>query len=204
MTGENRIGVMGGTFDPIHLGHLAIAEEARYRLGLERLLFVPCGVPPHKKPYEISAPQHRYTMIQRAIRDNPHFMISSIELEREGVSYTVDTVAALQQQFPAAHIYFITGADAILEILTWKDPERLAASCVLVAATRPGYDLEAFRQRVGEDLASHVHMLAAPGVDVSSSEIRRRCAEGAPIRYLVPKVVIEYIEHTGLYGCSRR
>lgn len=200
MTSEHRLGVMGGTFDPIHFGHLAIAEEARYRLNLEKVIFIPCGVPPHKKLYEISASQHRYEMTRLAISDNRHFDISSMEQERSGLSYSVDTITELRQEYPGTHFYFITGADAILEILTWKNPERLSEICTLVAVTRPGYDLAEFQQRIGEEIFNRVTFLKAPGVDVSSSEIRQRCGVGAPIRYLVPDKVCHYIHEHQLYG----
>ncbi len=190
---------MGGTFDPIHYGHLATAEEARHRLALEKVVFIPCGQPPHKKDYPVSAAEHRFAMTRLALEANPVFEISRLEMERKGLSYTIDTIAELQRLHPRARLYFITGADAILEILTWKEPQRLALECELVAATRPGYDLAAFRQLAGEEIAPRVHLMEAPGVNISSSEIRRRVAEGAPIRYLLPESVREYIQAEGLY-----
>ena len=200
MTEKPSIGIMGGTFDPIHYGHLALAEEAHYRFGLKRVLFVPCKQPPHKKDYQITDPEQRFEMTRLAIQDNPKFEVSRVELDRPGYSYTIDTVSALRQANPqVGSYYFITGADAILEILTWKEPHRLADLCQLVAASRPGYDLSAFQERVGEDLARRIHVLCVPGVDISSTDLRRRVSQGAPIRYLIPDSARAYIETRGLY-----
>jgi len=187
-----RLGIMGGTFDPIHYGHLAAAEEAKHCFGLEKVLFLPCGRPPHKKDYQVTDPEHRFEMTRLAIEDNP-------EIDRPGASYTIDTVSELKRQYPGAALYFITGADAILEILTWKEPQRLARICELIAASRPGYDLAKFQQEVGKDFAPRVHLLNVPGVNISSTEIRRRASEGTPIRYLLPEGVRAYIERARLY-----
>ncbi len=132
---------MGGTFDPIHYGHLIAAEEARYRFQLARVVFVPCGQPPHKKPYAVTPAEHRYAMTLLATASNPHFIVSRIEIDRPGPSYSVDTVRLLRQQLPDAELFFITGADAVLEILTWKDSDELIGLCRFIAVTRPGYDL---------------------------------------------------------------
>jgi len=199
MAGELRIGIMGGTFDPIHYGHLATAEEAKYRFQLDKVIFIPCGQPPHKKTYQVSGAEHRFKMTHLAIEDNPAFHISRLEIDRPGPSYSIDTVEELCRLYPDARLHFITGADAILEILTWREPRRLAEMCQLIAATRPGHDLTRFHQQVGEDIAPRVHLLAVPGVNISSTEIRQRTAEGAPIRYLLPESVRDYIQRVGLY-----
>ena len=199
MGGELRLGIMGGTFDPIHYGHLAAAAEAQYRFQLKQVVFVPNGRPPHKKDYPVTAPHHRLEMTRLAIEDNPDFELSRTEVDRPGPSYAIDTVVELRHRYPQAELYFITGVDAVLEILTWREPQRLAALCELVAVNRPGYDLATLQQRVGEELASRVHLLIAPGVNVSSTEIRRRTAEGAPIHYLLPASVQAYIARAGLY-----
>ncbi len=194
-----RLGIMGGTFDPIHYGHLVAAEEAQYRFGLEKVIFMPCGRPPHKKDYAVTKAEHRFEMTRLAIEGNSDFEVSRLEMDRPGPSYAIDTIMELRQLYLQADIHFITGADAILEILTWKEPECLRDMCKLVAVSRPGYDLATFEKRVGEDFASSVHFLNVPGVSISSTEIRRRAAQKAPIRYLLPEGVRSYIERESLY-----
>jgi nicotinate-nucleotide adenylyltransferase len=199
MAGELRIGVLGGIFDPIHYGHLAIGEEARYRGSLREVLFVPCGRPPHKSEVALTAAEHRWEMTRLAIEDNPAFRLSSVELDRPGISYAIDTIELLQREFEGARLYFIVGADAILELLSWKEPGRLVAACELVVAARPGYDLTGLERTLGREITSHLTLLSSPGVAVSSREIRQRVAEGAPLRYLVPPPVAKYIGDLGLY-----
>ncbi|HUT76026.1 MAG TPA: nicotinate-nucleotide adenylyltransferase [Armatimonadota bacterium] len=193
-----RLGVMGGTFDPIHYGHLVAAEEARAQLGLEGVTFVPCRQPPHKKDYRVTDAEHRYAMTLAATCDHPRFTASRIELERPGPSYTIDTLRRLQREHPTAELFFITGADAVRELLTWREPQELAALCRLVAVTRPGYDLGGLERALGE-LARQVRALEAPGVNVSSTDIRARVARGWSLRYLTPPAVETYIAKHGLY-----
>jgi nicotinate-nucleotide adenylyltransferase len=193
-----RLGVMGGTFDPIHYGHLVAAEEARARFGLDAVTFVPCGQPPHKKDYAVTAAEHRYAMTVTATCTNPHFRASRIELEREGPSYTIDTLHQFRAAQPVAELFFITGADAVRELLTWRDPQQLVASCQLIAVTRPGYDLDGLERDLG-DLARGVHAIEAPGVNISSTQIRERVARGQSIKYLTPEAVETYIAKHGLY-----
>jgi nicotinate-nucleotide adenylyltransferase len=196
-----RLGIMGGTFDPIHYGHLVAAEQARVRFGLERVIFVPNRVPPHKKDYTVSGPEHRYAMTLLATCSNPHFETSRMELERPGPSYTVETMAAVRREVgEQAALYFITGADAVLEILTWKDPRRILELCELIAAARPGYPLEEALESLEPGMRERVHALDIPGVAISSTEMRRRAAEGLPLRYLTPPAVAAYIAKHGLYG----
>jgi nicotinate-nucleotide adenylyltransferase len=203
------IGIMGGTFDPIHYGHLAAAEEARLRSPLDRVVFVPNGQPPHKKDYCVTAPEHRYAMVLLATASHPQFEVSRIELDRPGPSYTVDTVKAFRQQLgPEARLYFITGADALLEILTWRDPEDLASNCEFIAVARPGYNLDGMGKETDDLVRGRVHLLSVPGVAVSSTEIRRRAAAGESLRYLVPPGVARYVEANRLYhsedpACAR-
>lgn len=182
---------MGGTFDPIHYGHLVTAEEARYEFRLEKVIFIPAGRPPHKTGSHISDPRHRYTMVNMAIATNPYFHVSLLEMEREGISYTIDTIRHLRRIYPSAEIFFVTGADAVLEILGWKDVEELLSLCYFIAATRPGYRLE--------DLKENIFYMEVPALAISSSEVRRRVQEGKPIKYLLPDAVEGYINKHGLY-----
>jgi nicotinate-nucleotide adenylyltransferase len=199
------VGIMGGTFDPVHHGHLVAAEAVRARLGLERVVFVPAGRPPHKEDRLVSDERHRYLMTVMATVTNPLFTVSRIEIDRPGPSYTVDTVQAFRDALgPSSPLYFITGFDAVREILTWREPELFLQLCQLVAVTRPGYrvdEVEALRTRLRRegDIADPLHILEVPALAISSSDIRRRVAAGEPIKYLVPESVETYIEKTGLY-----
>jgi nicotinate-nucleotide adenylyltransferase len=199
MAYDLRFGIMGGTFDPIHYGHLAAAEEAKHRFALQKVIFIPCGQPPHKKDYQVTNAEHRLEMTRLAIEDNPEFEISRLEIDRPGPSYAIDTIAELRQSYLDAEFYFITGADAILEILTWKQPQRLADMCELIAVSRPGYDLAVFKEKIGNEIAPRVHLLDVPGVSISSTEIRCRVSQGTPVRYLLPEKVRTYIEKESLY-----
>jgi len=201
--GLRRVGVMGGTFDPIHYGHLVTAEAARAGFGLERVIFVPAGRPPHKEPRAVSDPEHRYLMVVLATITNPHFEVSRVDIERPGLSYTVDTIRELRARLGGdTELYFITGADAMLEILHWKDGDTLLGMCHFIAATRPGFVLSKVEERLGEAWVRHrdrVHFLQVPALAISSTDIRARVREGRPIRYLLPDAVAHYIAKTGLY-----
>jgi nicotinate-nucleotide adenylyltransferase len=203
---SKRIGVMGGTFDPIHVGHLVTAEEAWEQFQLDQVIFVPSGYPPHKEERKNLDPESRYLMTVIATADNPHFTVSRLEIDRSGPSYTVDTVRELHRLYGKnTEIFFITGADAILEILTWKEPEKVLEECVFIAATRPGYNLKRLEESLPEtEKARHasnprVLVMEIPALAISSTDIRRRVAEGRPIRYLVPEGVLEFIEKNGFY-----
>ncbi len=197
-----RIGVLGGTFDPVHLGHLIIAEEARTRLSLEKVLFVPAGRPWFKDGNDVTETADRLEMLRLALEGNPYFCIDTQELDRPGATYTVDTIAQLRGQMgPDAEIFFIIGLDALAELARWKDPERLASMCFFAAMRRPEF---AQLDVVGLDrtvpgVSGRVHLLENIQVDISSSDIRCRIQRGLPIRYLVPREVDEYIEEKGLY-----
>jgi nicotinate-nucleotide adenylyltransferase len=193
-----RLGVMGGTFDPVHYGHLVAAEEARAQFGLELVMFVPCREPPHHKDYRVTDAEHRYAMTIAATCANPRFTASRVELERPPPSYTIDTMRQLHAQIPAAELFFITGADAVRELLTWREPRELLALCRLIAVTRPGYDLAGLERDLG-DLARAVHPVEGAGVNVSSTHIRERVARGRSIKYLTPPAVESYIAKHGLY-----
>lgn len=191
---------MGGTFDPVHYGHLVIAEEARFEFALDRVVWVPAGDPPHKTGRQIVSQEHRYAMVVLATASNPAFDVSRLELEREGPSYTVDTVAAFRELWPEGELFFITGADATLEILTWHRHQDLIAMCRFIAVTRPGYDLERLSAVLPASYLERISTIQAPGVDISSTGLRDRVEGGEPIKYLVPEGVEVYIAKHGFYG----
>jgi len=196
------IGVLGGTFDPIHSGHLIIAEEARLRLRLARVLFVPAGQPWLKTGRTISPAAHRVEMVKRAIATNPHFELSTVEVDRPGPSYSVETIAILQQQMGAeATIFFLVGWGSLADLPQWKEPAKLIQLCKLVAVTRPGFsrpDLKTLEASVPGVTQSLV-WLDIPPVDISSSDIRKRVAQGLSIHGLVPEGVESYIKEQKLY-----
>jgi nicotinate-nucleotide adenylyltransferase len=196
------IGVFGGTFDPIHLGHLAVAEEVRTNLGLAEVLFVPAGQPWLKADRAISAVQHRVEMIKLAIAGNPHFKLSTCEVDRLGPSYAVDTIDILQQQLGTeARLFFLLGSDALSELPQWKEPSRLIQICHLVAFTRPGFALPPLEslELVIPGLSQHATFVEVPQIDVSATQIRNRVARGVSIHRLVPQSVERYIQEQGLY-----
>ena len=202
-----RIGIFGGTFDPVHLGHLAMAEEARLQLELDRVLFVPAGQPWLKEGQTLSAARHRVRMVQLAVASNPYFQVHLEEIERTGPTYTVDTIEALLRQLGSdTGLYFILGLDAIEQFHQWKDPERLLKLCQWVVVQRPGqpsFDWPLFFSRY-PGVAERVKLLSVPVIGVSGTEIRRRAAAGISFRYQVPEQVAEYIEQHRLYGSGPR
>lgn len=203
----SRIGVMGGTFNPIHYGHLVTAEEALSQFNLDKVMFMPAGVPPHKSDREILLPEERYLLTVIATASNPDFVVSRLEIERKGPSYTIDTLAQLQEIFgPDTKVFFITGADAVWEILTWKNAEELVELTEFIAATRPGYSLEKFKKlhvlpegEGREPGRPRVSIMEIPALAISSTDIRRRVREDQPIRYLVPEGVASYIKKSGFW-----
>jgi nicotinate-nucleotide adenylyltransferase len=201
-----RIGILGGTFDPPHLGHLWLATLAAEALQLDRVLFMPAAQPPHKRRQEISGATDRLLMTRLAISDNRDFELSAIEMERPGPSYTVDSVEELQRQIGArTSLYLVMAADSLSQIETWREPDRLLSLVEWVVGPRPGVELPqraALDRRFGE-AAKRIHLLSGPSLDVSSSEIRARVAAGHTIRYLVPRAVEELIVERGLYRAGR-
>lgn len=196
-----RVGLMGGTFDPIHYGHLVTAEEAFVCFKLDKVIFIPSGNPPHKSLRRVADGTHRLIMAQMATITNPHFDVSRIELDEEGTTYTVDTLKKLKAgEYKDTDLTFITGADAILEICNWKSPAELFSLCRFAAATRPGYivsdELMKPVQKFGE---GRIDFFEVPALAISSTDIRRRIKEGLPVRYLLPDEVISYIQKNGLY-----
>lgn len=199
MVGVGRIGVLGGTFDPIHYGHLAAAEEARAKLNLREVVFVVAGLPPHKLDEEIAPAEDRYAMVELAVASNPHFSVSRIDIDRPGPSYTVDTIALLRQEW-TEEIYFIMGIDSLMEIDTWHQPQRLIQLCRLVAVERPGFvpDLERLEAAV-PGITARTEIIDMPEVDISSTDLQRRVREELPIKYQVPPGVEQYIYQHRLY-----
>jgi nicotinate-nucleotide adenylyltransferase len=192
---------MGGTFDPIHYGHLVTAEEALVQFNLDRVVFMPTGRPVAKRERAVSDAEHRYLMSVLATASNPDFEVSRREIDRPGPTYTVDTMTELRGVFgPAADLYFITGADAVWEILGWKDADRLSTLTRLIAATRPGYDLSRFSQAHAEaGTLPAVEFMEVPALAISSTDIRDRVGTRRPIRYLLPEAVAAYVAKNGLY-----
>ena len=205
------IGVLGGTFDPIHMGHLVVAEEARIKLGFSEVLFVPAGQPWLKLDRNITLAVHRVEMVRRAIADNPHFKLCTLEVERVGPSYTVDTLTMLQKQLGSkASLFFILGRDTLAELPLWKEPQKVVQLCRLVVAPRhvlsevegsSSRDLKHLEKAI-PGLLDKVIQLDMPVIGISSSEIRQRLAQGLSIRYLVPPGVEKYITEHKIYSTS--
>jgi nicotinate-nucleotide adenylyltransferase len=190
----DRVGVMGGTFDPVHLGHLVAASEVAHRFDLDRVLFVPTGRPWQKEHRRVSAPEERYLMTVIATAADPRFDVLRIDIDRPGPTYTVDTLRDLTALLPGRDLFFITGADALAQILTWRDHAEVLRLAHLVGVTRPGHDL------VDPGLPEGaVSLVEVPALAISSSDVRARVRRGAPIRYLVPSGVETHIAKRGLY-----
>ena len=185
---------MGGTFDPVHHGHLVAASEVQSLFDLDEVTFVPTGEPWQKEGREVSLPEHRYLMTVVATASNPGFTVSRVDIERGGKTYTIDTLRDLRAQHPDADLFFITGADALAQILSWKDAEDLFDLAEFIGVTRPGYELS-------EDglPADRVHLQEVPAMAISSTDCRDRVAAGEPVWYLVPDGVVQYINKYGLY-----
>jgi nicotinate-nucleotide adenylyltransferase len=218
---SQKLGILGGTFNPIHYGHLAAAEEVRERLKLDRVLFIPSFHPPHKQEDDVPSAAHRMEMVRIATSENATFEPSDIEIKRGGKSYTIDTIEALKRAHPDADLYFITGVDSFLDIQTWSRWERLLSLCTFVVLSRPGYRfadllkidflrpagnqvLELDReQRVHVEIHAGtftVYLEMIPLYDISSTDIRRRVKEGRSIKYLLPEAVETYIINNKLYA----
>lgn len=189
-----RLGILGGTFDPIHLGHLILAEITRYLMRLDRILFIPARIPPHKGEAP-TAPDHRLHMTRLATRENPHFAVSDLELRREGPSYTVDTLRALREQSPDAEHYLLMGADCARDLESWKDHQVLLEDSTVVVLGRSGTG----SQDLPPEISRRATLLSTPRLEISSSQIRRLVRDGGPIRYLVTDPVESYIRSEGLY-----
>jgi len=190
-----KVGLMGGTFDPIHLGHLRAAENAREALGLDLVRFIPASVPPHR-PGPLTAAMDRYAMVALATSSHPAFVASDVELLRSGPSYTADTLETLRATFPSDELYLIVGSDTFPEVRTWREPERIFAQCRVAVVHRPG---EVRTSDVPEVPTDRVCWVEGAGLPISATEVRRRVREGHSIRYLVAEAVADYIHKRGLY-----
>lgn len=197
-----RIGIMGGTFNPIHYGHLTLAEFSCKQFGLDEIMFLPSKKPAYKPNKDLVSDSHRLTMIKLAIKGNPYFYTSDMEYEREGNTYTADTMDILSSRNPDAEYFFIMGADSLFTFENWKDPERIIKHCSLIAAIRGAHDLQAVQIK-SEELSrlynGRILIAEIPGIDISSNMIRQRIREGLTVRYLVPDPVISYININNLY-----
>ncbi len=186
-----RIGILGGTFNPIHIGHLILAEEAREKLALDKVIFVPAYLPPHKDNLDIVPAQDRYNMVRLATKENKYFSVSDIEIKRDGRSYTIDTAREFKRIYPRDELYFITGSDLLKYLNDWKDLSEIISMVKFVVATRPGYPLE--------EIPSYISTVAIRAVDISAFEVRACIRENKSFRYLVPDAVLGYINRKRLY-----
>ena len=197
-----RIGIMGGTFDPIHFGHLICAEQAREQFELDYVVFMPTGNPVFKMDRKVSDAEHRFNMTVAATRRNPHFDVSRMEIDREGATYTYDTLLAIRELTPpGTGLFFITGADAIGSVLKWRNAEETLSLAHFVAATRPGYDISHLHDSIDSngELPSSISFFEVPGLAISSTDLRRRVSEGKSIAYMTQLSVADYIKAHGLY-----
>lgn len=200
---RRRVGIMGGTFDPIHIGHLILGEKAYEQLGLEKVYFMPSGNPPHKRERKGCATDvQRVEMVRRAISDNPHFELSLIEMNEEGYSYTYRTLETLKKENPDTDYYFIIGADSLYNFAAWMEPARICASCTLVVATRNHTPIANLNEKMAE-LGNRFHgkfiRLDTMNIDISSHLVREWIAEGRSLKYYVSDEVIHYIEKQHIY-----
>ena len=192
------IGVMGGTFDPIHHGHLVAASEVADRFDLDEVLFVPTGQPWQKAGRQITPAEDRYLMTVIATASNPRFSVSRVDIDRGGPTYTIDTLKDLREQYPNEQLYFITGADALASIMSWHDWEEMFELAEFVGVTRPGYDLR--EDMLPADIQERVHLVEIPAMAISSTGCRERASQGRPVWYLVPDGVVQYIAKNDLYA----
>lgn len=202
---RRRVGLLGGTFDPVHYGHLVVAEEVCYALNLDEMDFIPAGQPPHKRRQPITPAADRLAMLALATASNPRFCISEVDIQRPGPSYTVDTLRLLREQWgESAELYFVIGWDSLEELTTWHDPQGLVAQLDrLVAVHRPGHqEMPGYREQLEAGLPGITQRLLTvpvPQLDISASDLRQRVATGRPIRYQTPDAVVQYIREHNLY-----
>lgn len=194
MAAQRRVGVMGGTFDPIHNGHLVAASEVQSRFSLDEVIFVPTGQPWQKSDQAVSDAEDRYLMTVIATASNPVFTVSRVDIDRPGPTYTIDTLRELHERYPDDELYFITGADAIEQILTWHAVDEMFDSAHFIGVTRPGYDLDAHHLPEGK-----VSLVEVTAMAISSTGLRERVGKGEPIWYLTPDGVVRYIDKHKLY-----
>ena len=195
---RRRVGVMGGTFDPVHHGHLVAASEVQSWFDLDEVVFVPTGQPWQKLERKVSAAEDRYLMTVIATASNPRFWVSRVDIDRDGPTYTIDTLRDLAKELPDADLYFITGADALSDIFTWRDADDLFELAHFVGCTRPGFTMD--RSTLSGIPEDKVTILEIPALAISSSDCRKRRMQGEPVWYLVPDGVVQYITKYALYA----
>jgi nicotinate-nucleotide adenylyltransferase len=190
-----KLGVFGGTFDPVHHGHLIVAEYVRERIGLDRVLFIPTLISPHKTDAPVTSPTHRLAMLREGIKSNPYFQVSAMEIERGGVSYTVDTLRLMGEENATDEFFLLIGADNLMEFRSWKEPDEIVKRAKLVVMNRPGFAGAAADPSLPKDIIQ----CPVPSIDISATEIRGRVQKGLTISYLVPPSVSRYIGRHRLY-----
>ncbi|MDG1897371.1 MAG: nicotinate-nucleotide adenylyltransferase [Fuerstiella sp.] len=198
-----KLGILGGTFDPVHYGHLVLAETCRLKLSLDQVRLIPAGTPPHKTDIKITDGHARADMLQLAVSGYPEFVVDRREIRREGKSFTVNTLTELKNDFADAELFFLMGADSLRDIPTWKDPEGIAQLATIVTVNRPGLPPPSSSQVidwVGENLARKVQLVTMPGTDISATELRCRVRDGDGLRFLVPRAVETYIDEHQIYA----
>lgn len=198
-----RIGIYGGTFDPVHMGHLVLAETCREQCHLDRVIFIPAGIPPHKQGRELTAGPLRAEMLEFAVAGHPEFSVDRSEIKRTGPSYTVDTLRGLRQAYPNDELFFLMGADSLAEFSLWKEPREIAALASLVVVnrgTQPPPELEPLVPLLGAESVARIQRVAMPGIDISASDLRRRAHSGQSLRYLTPRAVERFIIERQIYG----
>lgn len=203
MADKKKVGILGGTFDPVHTAHLILAENAWQQFKLDTVLLMPSGNPPHKEGREITPASHRVRMLQLAIEDNKHFKLSTVEVERGGKTYTAETMTELCKYNPDCEYYFIVGADSLFQLEKWRSPEIILSRAVLLASVRDQIEASKLEEKIScleKKYHARIHMLHTPNMLLSSSVIRERAARGESIRYLVPKDVEKYIYQNKLYS----
>lgn len=197
-----RIGIFGGTFDPVHIAHLLLAEQCREQCALDQVWFVPAGNPPHKEGNTISSGKQRQEMLDFAIAGHPAFLVKDLELDREGPSFTVDTLRQLKASQPDDEFFLIVGADSVRDLHTWREPEAILEMATLIGVNRPDIslpDLTELAQKFGESGISKILWVSIPGTDISSTDIRQRIQENKSVRYMTPRAVEIYIHNNKLY-----
>ena len=202
MADKKKVGILGGTFDPIHIAHLILAENAWQQFQLDTVLIMPSGEPPHKADRLITSAEHRVRMLQLAIDDNKHFKLSTIEVEREGKTYTAETLTMLCENNPDCEYYFIIGADSLFQLEKWYHPEVIMRHAILLAAVRDDMqapEVEAQMEHLKKKYHAQIYLLHTPDMSLSSSTIRERISKGESIKYMVPKDVEKYIYQNKLY-----
>lgn len=198
-----RLGIYGGSFDPVHLGHLLLAETCREACELDRVLFLPCGQSPHKPRGAIASGQQRAEMLEFAVAGDPRFGVCRIELERSGPSFTVETLRQLRVEQPDSELFFLMGADSLADLPLWREPQAILELATIVAVNRghrPPPDWSSLESRLGPNVRDRVQFVTMPAIDLSATEIRERIGSGRSVRFQVPRAVEEYIRQNGLYS----